>query len=257
MNKNKMKQKVRQPTAMTVLATVVGVDQVTPLVRRLTFGGEALKAVVANGAFAEPAAWVKLFAPLCHGRAYSIRQQNRATGTIDIDFVLHSHDEQRATTVSAWAEAVAVGTEVLLSYPARGGFTVNRFAKWLWMAADATALPALQSVLADLPLGLDVRVMVFANGVAERQALVTKAELTETWLYPQEEAYEAALKQVLADAAHLAGQGQVWLAGESNWVKNWQLYWLRERGLTPKDILARGYWKQGEADYKDQRLLVS
>ncbi|MBP6345300.1 MAG: siderophore-interacting protein [Neisseriaceae bacterium] len=252
-----MQKNTHQPKAQVVMAEVMGSADITPLVRRLTFGGEALKAVIASGAFSEPAAWVKLFPPLCHGRAYSIRQQDINAGTIDIDFVLHSQHDLAAITVSAWAEQVTIGTEVRLSYPARGGFTVNRFAKWLWMAADATALPALQSVLADLPLGLDVRVVVYADSPAERQPLDTKAELSESWLYPQDSTYVVDLNQVLAQAGRLQGQGQVWLAGESNWVKNWQIYWLREGGLAAKDILAQGYWKQGEADFKDQRLLAS
>lgn len=252
-----MNKKIRKPSPTMVMAQVMSVSDVTPLVRRLTLGGELLKVVVQSGAFSEPAAWVKLFPPLCHGRAYSVRQQDLAAGTIDIDFVLHDQQAPEAVTVSAWAGQVTVGTELLLSYPARGGFTFNRFAKWLWMAADATALPALQSVLADLPLGLDVHVVIYADKPSERQPLETKAELFETWLYPTAETYPQALSQVLAETIQLEGQGQVWLAGESNWVKNWQLYWLRERGLTPKDILAHGYWKQGEADFKDQRLLAS
>lgn len=252
-----MKAQVAKLKPMKVMAQVVSITDVTPLMRRLTFGGEALKKVVVSGAFSEPAAWVKIFPHLCHGRAYSIRQQDVVAGTVAIDFVLHNQHQPEAGTVSAWAQHAMVGAEVALSYPARGGFTVNRFAKWLWMAADATALPALQSVLADLPLGLDVYVLIYADSIVERQQLQTKAELHEVWLYPNSQAYINGLGRVVTHADGLIVQGQVWLAGESNWVKNWQLYWLREKGLNPKDIHAQAYWKQGEADFKDKRLLVS
>jgi len=254
-----MNQSMSKPRPMKVMAQIVAMTDVTPLVRRLTFGGEALKAIVATGAFSEPAAWVKIFPPQCHGRAYTIRQLDTVAGTVDIDFVLHSQHQPDAVTVSAWVEQAYVGTEVALSYPARGGFTVNRYAQWLWMAADATALPALQSILTDLPLGLDVYVLVYARHLTERQPLMTKAELHETWLYPNSRGYVGALKTVTAHAYALAkaSQGQVWLAGESNWVKNWQLYWLREQGQTPNRLCAQGYWKQGEADFKDKQLLAS
>lgn len=253
-----MRQFIAKPPPMTFMAKVVAVTQVTPGVRRLTIGGDDLATIMATGALATPGAWVTLFPCHGHGRDYSIRQQNVVAGTIDVDIVLYPPQLAAGKTVSAWATQVVVGAEVRLLLPAEAPtFSLNRFARWLWLAADETALPALQSILADLPLGLDVHVLVLASGITERQALSTKAELNEVWLYRDSSTYVKELTKVVTHADALEGYGQVWLAGAAQWVKNWQVYWLREHGQRPEDLYAQGYWQQGQAGFKDQQRMVS
>lgn len=240
-----MHQSLSKPSPMAVMANVMAITQITPEVRRLTFGGEGVAALQATGALAMPGAWVTLYPFHGHGRDYSIRQQDVAAGTIDVDFVLHTPQLAIGKTVSAWAAQAVRGEAVRLVLTASPAFTLNRYAKWLWMAADESALPALQSILADLPLGLEVHVLVFANGLSTRQVLATKAELHEVWLCQSSSTYVKALTQVVADADALQGYGQVWLAGAAQWVKNWQVYWLREHGQRPQDLYAQGYWQPG------------
>jgi len=48
------------------------------------------------------------------------------------------------------------------------------------------------------------------------------------------------------------GAGQVWLAGESSMVKGLRSYWLEQRGLERAAVQAKGYWKQGEADFRSR-----
>ena len=238
----------RQPQ---IVAQVVAARTVTPHMRRLTLGGPTLHTLLSTDGIDAPAAWVKIFPPGREGRAYTVRHVDRAAGTLDIDFVLHGDERHDDGSVSAWARQAAIGAGLGIAGPRHGGFALQADARWLWLAADASALPAIQRILETLPADLDVHVLALVGDARERQPLPTRARLQETWLYADAPGadIDALLADVFDRARRLGHDGQVWIAGESGLVRHWRSLWSP---LTPAQLSAKGYWKHGERDHRDR-----
>jgi len=235
-----------------VNATVVEARQITSLMRRLVLGGPEVAAWLSADGHAAPAAWVKLTAPGCDGRGYTIRALDRASGTSQIDFVLHADEHgQDHGTVSGWARTARPGDAVSLSGPRSGGFALQPDTQWVWLAADATALPAVQSILATMPAGMPVFALLAVHDEHEHQDIATHARLQTVWRYQLEPAH--ALRE--ADPVHQTiaqwrDTGQVWMAGEADWVRGWKQYWTQQRRMDSARISGKGYWKLGARGHR-------
>jgi len=236
-------------------AIVAAVETVTPLMRRITLHGADVAAFLGQAGVDAPAAWIKLFVPMAApavgevGRAYTIRSLDRAAATLTVDFVLHVGGH-----VSAWAAQARPGDVLSFGGPRDGGFSLLPDTRWLVLAGDETALPAIQSILAQLPAGLKSFVVVAVDNPGERQAIHTLADPVVIWLARSDVSLQrAGLHAVMAELMLPAnGAGQVWLAGESSMVKGLRSYWLEQRGLERAAVQAKGYWKQGEADFRSR-----
>lgn len=197
--------------------------------RPLALGGPDVAAWLSTAGVDAPAAWVKLTAPECEGRGYTIRALDRAAGTLQIDFVLHADEHgQDHGTVSGWVRTARPGDEVGLSGPRSGGFALLPDTRWVWLAADATALPAVQSILATMPAGMSIFALPAVHDEHKQQNTVTHARLQTAWRHQLEPAH--ALREadpVLQTIAQLRGTGQVWMAGEADWVRGWKQYWTQ------------------------------
>jgi NADPH-dependent ferric siderophore reductase len=88
----------------------------SPLMRRITFGGDGLAELGAT----PPARWIKLFLPTGKGeeagRAYTIRRYHVAAREMEVDFVIHGDGP-----ASRWAERASLGEVIAFGGP-RGGF---------------------------------------------------------------------------------------------------------------------------------------
>lgn len=241
-----------QPRLVRAEARVLAALDLTPRMRRLTFGGSALGPLLDADAGAAAASWVKVFVPGRAGRAYTIGHIDRVTGRLDIDFVLHSGDLDDGS-VSAWARSARPGAVVGMAGPRAGGFTLLPDTRWVWLAGDASALPALQSILARLPSGMHAHVHIAVEDERERQPLATPALLHETWHYATRpgEPRRAHPTGEAQDLRHGGEPGQVWIAGEASAVKAMRTRWLDEQGMEPRRVNSKGYWKLGERDHRD------
>lgn len=233
-------------------AHVLAADDLTPLMRRLTFGGSTLRPLIDVDGIDAAATWVKVFVSGREGRAYTVRNIDRGTGILDIDFVLHGNDGDDGS-VSAWARFAQPGEVVSIAGPRDGGFSLQPDAHWVWLAGDASALPAVQSILERLPSGISAHVHIEVEDEAERQQLRTPAFLYETWHYstPPSDKQGQNLASILSNLRYPEGPGQVWIAGEASAVKTIRLHWLQNRGLDRRCVSAKGYWKTGEKDHRD------
>lgn len=234
-------------------ACVLAAYDLTPRVRRLTFGGSALRSLVEVDGIEAAAPWVKVFVPGREGRAYTIRNIDCGTGRLEIDFVLHGTGGDDGS-VSAWARFAQPGEVVSMAGPRDGGFSLQPDAHWVWLAGDASALPAVQSILERLPSGMSAHVHIEVENEAERQQLRTPAFLYETWHYstPPSDNQSQHLASMLSNLRYPDGPGQVWIAGEASAVKAIRLHWLQNRGLDRRCLSAKGYWKTGEKDHRDE-----
>ncbi|GHU25497.1 hypothetical protein AGMMS50256_00020 [Betaproteobacteria bacterium] len=142
---------------------------ITPRMRRLALGGPDVVAWLKSDGVEFPAAWVKLRLDGRDGRGYTIRQVDKREGTIDIDFVLH-YDGPDNGTVSDWARFARPGDQVDIRGPRAGGFRLLPDSKWIWLAADACALPAAQAIMESLPAGVEVHALFVVHDNDERQS---------------------------------------------------------------------------------------
>ncbi|CUR72882.1 Iron import ATP-binding/permease protein IrtA [Achromobacter xylosoxidans] len=215
-----------------------------PHMRRLVVGGQELQEIFDDPVVSAPAAWVKLFPPGIPGRAYTISSVDFNARTLALDFVVHG---DQPATVSTWARDVQAGATLEIAGPRDGGFSLLPDTRWIWLAADATALPAVQNIIESLPEGLSGRAVLKALAEAQPQPISSKSSLDVRWVDTAEAG---------GDMGEVGGDfdpalAQVWLAGESSWIKGWKAYWTGTVGLEPRRVAAKGYWKAGEIDYRD------
>ncbi|ODP35408.1 siderophore-interacting protein [Pandoraea sp. ISTKB] len=243
---------LRSASRTRVNAIVLRATLLTPKMRRLVLGGPELAAWLESVDAHSAAAWIKVFPPGRSGRAYTIRRVDEQARTLDIDFVLHGDDRDDGS-VSAWARTVQCGDQVDIAGPRDGGFTLQRDTKWVWLAADASALPAAQSILERLPHGLPVTALLVVDDEQERQLIRSPARMHVQWRYrrtpPLAMTADDPIRTEHPRAAD--GPGQVWMAGEAVWVKQWRSYWLEREHVDPQRVACKGYWKPGAQDHRD------
>ncbi|MGY2064820.1 siderophore-interacting protein [Blastococcus sp. SYSU DS0619] len=240
--------------------TVVAVTDVTPSVRRVTLSGDA--AVVAA---AGPT--VNLLVPRVddpdprwpgiqrdgrivwpegsHGvalRSYTARRQDPAVGELDIDFVLHGDGP-----AAAWAAAARPGALLGIAGAAS---LAERPARWLLLAADETALPAVSRILAAAPPGTAGVALLEVARPAEEQQLAAPPGVELRWLHrgatPPGES--ALLVDAVAALDRPAGEDVfAWVGAESAAVRAIRADLRGRWGLGRAQHHAIGYWRRGRA----------
>jgi NADPH-dependent ferric siderophore reductase len=240
--------------------TVASVTDATPSVRRVTLSGTAA-AVTAAGPtvnllvpqVADPAPrWPHVardgrivWPDGAHGvslRSYTARRQNPATGTIEIDFVLHGDGP-----AAAWAAAAAPGALLAV---AGAGALGERPAGYLLLAGDETALPAISRILDEAPPSTRGLALVEVAGPAEEQRLATPDGMTVRWLHrnglvPGE---STLLSDAVAGVERPDGEDLfAWVAAESGAVRTIRADLRSRWGLGRAQHHAIGYWRRGRA----------
>ncbi|MDR5752613.1 MULTISPECIES: siderophore-interacting protein [unclassified Caballeronia] len=242
----------RRSPRLRVSAIVLQTLEITPRMRRLVLGGPDLRAWIESDGVREAAAWVKVFPSGREGRAYTIRHVDDAAGTVDIDFVLHGEFNDSGS-VSDWARTARRGDQVDIAGPRNGGFFLLPDSKWVWIAADASARPAAQSIMERLPHGIRTVAVIDVHDDEEQRQLVQSPERLHLqwhhWRQRTNTLEEADL--LLARINGLDGPGQVWMAGEAEWVRSWRTFWLEHRKLDRHRLSSKVYWKIGTRDHRD------
>ncbi|RZU33363.1 siderophore-interacting protein [Blastococcus saxobsidens] len=240
--------------------TVVAVTDVTPSVRRVTLSGEPT-AVAAAGPT------VNLLVPRVedpdpewphiqrdgrivwpqgsHGvalRSYTARRQDPAAGEVDIDFVLHGDGP-----AAAWAAAARPGARLAVAGAAS---LAERPARWMLLAGDETALPAISRLLAAAaPETVGVAFLEVA-GPEEEQQLAAPAGIELHWLHRGPTAPGHSTLLVDAVAALDRPQGDdlfAWVGAESATVRAIRADLRARWGLGRAQHHAIGYWRLGRA----------
>lgn len=244
---------------MTVLET----RQVTPLMRRITLGGDNLARFAAGGLH------VRLLLPGEHGatpawpvtgedgrprwpdgaarphaRVYTLRRIDAAAGEVDIDFVLHEGDHPGA----GFARHAAPGERVGMTGPG-GGFIPQ--ADWMLLAGDETALPAVARILERLPAATRAVVRMEIADPAEEQPLPTAADLDLQWLHRG--CAPAGTTTLIEDAVGAIAWPEAdrsvfaWAGCEHRSFRALRGHLRGERGLERESHLVAAYWRFGVA----------
>lgn len=225
-------------TAETHELTVVAATDLTPLMRRITLGGDSLATFACV-----PGQDVVLHLVDDSGngvrRRYTIRNLDNRTRRFDLDFVLHGHGPG-----AAWAANVAVGSRLQVFGP-RGKVAMSD-AGWQLFLGDESALPGIAEMAGALPASSSGVAIIEVNDPNERQPI--PGPLDVRWLFRDGEpaGTTTSLDESLHDLLLPAVDRHAFVFGESRVVRRLRDA-LQARGLGAAELTAKGYWNLGRA----------
>ena len=239
---------------------VLHVHRLSPGMIRVTFTGDALEGFEWRG----PAGHLKLTVPeeglreapmpapdgprSPFMRTYTPRRFDASLRELDVDLVLH--DEGPA---GKWATHAQKGDRLVVMGPGPG-YKIDADAQWFVLAGDETALPAIETILEELPAQARAKVYVEVTNHREARPLQSAASIEVRWLSRGEDFREAGkpLEAALRAQGSLpAGAGRIYVGCEAGAMRRIRDYYLNERGVERNTLVVRGYWKLGAANPSD------
>jgi NADPH-dependent ferric siderophore reductase len=227
------------------------VERLTPQLTRVVAAGDlqSWKAEIPGGHF-------KLFVPddgaegggEGAGRAmrtYTARACDPEAGLLTIDFAIHA--EGPATS---WAKTARPGEELQISGMARPGYAPGEGAQSTVFIADQSALPAVAAIAEALPVGYRALALIEIPAETERIELDTAADLQLEWIIESGAPCERLVAAALA-LAPLEGQVEYWVGCEADAMRAIRRNLVHERGVNPRALHTRAYWKQSVANHPD------
>ena len=229
---------------------VLRVTNLTPRMRRITVGGAELAGFLSQGAddhikllFAttpeEHAALQTMVlgakgdGPKPAMRDYTPRRIDLPAGELDIDFVLHGDGP-----ASTWAAQAAPGQSLYIGGPRSSTIVPDSFDSYL-LIGDETAIPAIARRLEELPAGRRVLAVVEVEDVAERQPLLSAADVEVIWV----ERHNSQLTDVVSKLTLPAGTLYSWVATEASLSRKLRRILLDEHKVDDKALKVAGYWR--------------
>ncbi|MEV7104766.1 siderophore-interacting protein [Streptomyces atroolivaceus] len=246
---------------------VTGVERPTPRTARVTFTGEALPELMED----RPDQQMKLCFPRSgqrvprlpeqdaddtYGmrwyeaylaipeaerpwmRGFTVRAYDRARNAMTVDFVLHGDTGPAAR----WGRAARTGDVLGMVGPSSAYARPLPASEWLLLAGDETALPAVATLLADLPAGMRAYVYGEVADADEEQEFASAADLTVHWVHRDQGG--SLVDAVRAAALPGDGAGAAWLAGEAGAIRALRRHLVEDRRLPKEAVEFSGYWRR-------------
>ncbi len=237
------------------------VERPTPGCVRVTLAGEELKGFEMRG----PASHIKVLfgspgqkgpalpqwgaegAILTEGqqmppsRTYTPRSYDAASNELVVEFMLHGDG-----LAASWAKSAKAGDEVAVTLPG-GAYTVEP-ADWYLIGGDESALPAIETILEELPDASRAQIIVEVEGPGEERPLPAPHV---TWLHRKGAAPGRRLEEAIRALEMPSGDGRVWVGCEAGVMRDIRKHLLLDRGLDRSAIHTHGYWKQGTSNHPD------
>lgn len=247
--------------------SVLSARNVTPRMRRITLAGDSLERFARHGMHVRlllrpnpdtDVVWPVMAADGRQSwpegerpvpRVYTLRRIDVATGTVDIDFVLHEGDDMPGAGFGAEAKP---GDLVGMTGP--GGGTLKAAPSYLFLG-DETALPAIGRQLEELPDGAMARAYVEIADDAERQDIAVKPGVDLIWL-PRDGKPAGSTDNLLEALRNIpdAFWGEdpyVWAGCEQSTARAIKAH-LKDAVQLPKGrSVVASYWKLGHAGEAD------
>jgi NADPH-dependent ferric siderophore reductase len=212
---------------------VVRVESRSPGFRRIVVAGESLAGFV-SASFDDH---VKLFIDTGAAepvrRDFTPRRHDAAAGELTLDFALH--DDGPA---SDWAAHARPGDALTVAGP-RGSFIIPADFDWHLLVGDASALPAIERRLEELPAGTHALVLLRLDA-ADRRPLASAATLRVQHVDNDDALIDAVRALTLPP-----GEGYAWCAGEAATMASLRRVLVDEKGHDRHAIRAAAYWKRG------------
>ena len=177
-------------------------------------------------------------------RTYTPRRFDVASGTLELQFVLHG-----VGPASEWAERARVGDKLAVAGPG-GRFALDEAAVDWWIAADESAIPALGTLLDALPSSATARIHIEVAGPGDEIEMPSPAKTSITWHHRHQNAWGAALLDAAASDG-IDRNARVWVACEAAAMRAIRRRFIAERPIQPAFMVTRGYWRVGEQNHPD------
>ncbi|QWF16993.1 siderophore-interacting protein [Lysobacter capsici] len=256
--------RVRHPLKVRLLR-VTRVESVTPYLRRIVLGGDALADFVSASfddhvkvLFPEPGQDrpnMPTIGPngfvFADGtsrpavRDFTPRRFDPQRRELELEFALHD-----AGPATAWARQAQVGHYLGIGGP-RGSRVISAGFDWHVLIGDDTALPAIARRLQELPSTARAIVVVEVDDPSARIDFLATAALDAHWCYRNgsdpngDPPLLRAVRELQWPQGERVGEGYVWAAGESSVIRAVRQHLLAERGVDKSRLHAAGYWKRG------------
>ncbi|WP_446744444.1 siderophore-interacting protein [Silvibacterium acidisoli] len=240
MQKHEITKVRREPVRRTL--TVAAKEFLTPRMLRIRFRSEELEGFDSPS----PDDHIKLFFLSAEGeevrRDFTPRAWDVATGTFTIDFALHQHGP-----AADWARNAKDGDTVQIAGP-RGSTVVPDDFDWYLLIGDACAIPSFSRRLQEMRANVPVFTYILVDGWEDKQVLETKADRQQHWLLRGESSsHDAeAIRTELDKQEFPAGDGYVWVAGETEFSREIYNYLIEKCGHSEQWIKAAAYWTRSE-----------
>jgi NADPH-dependent ferric siderophore reductase len=239
--------------------TVKKVEPVSPHMVRVTFTGDELASFAGSG----PASHIKLMLPKPGEteiampdpdgprptmRTYTPRRFNADTRELDVEFFVHGEGP-----ASTWASRAEVGHKLIIAGPGRS-YAVDEQAPWFILAGDESAIPAIATILEQLPPTTEAIVFIEVSDPAEERPLITLARASIQWIKRQDANPASAGSELETAIRHIGfpvGAGRIYVACEAGAMRRIRKHILQERNFDRSYLVTRGYWKLGSTDHPD------
>jgi len=228
--------------------TVQTIEALGPNMRRITFSCDDLS----DFNSASPDDHIKLFFPVPGEekplmRDYTPRRFDIAAGVLVIDFALHE-----AGPATQWAIGAAPGDTLPIGGP-RGSAVVPDDFDWYLLIGDETALPSIGRRTEELRENVPVITAVVVDGPDSEQVFAAKSAWQGLWAHrggAQSGGKDDAARLIaaLGGVDLPAGEGFVFIAGETEMARAVKSYVVDTLGHRREWVKAAGYWTRGEAD---------
>lgn len=257
-------------------AEVMRTRQLSPHMRRITFGGPDLAGCASAGldqriklflpqqGQSEPdvptgADWFTEYRAMPDDRrpfmrTFTIADLRVAEHEMDVDFVLHGGHGDESGPASRFAAAAQPGDRVailgpdvrhspIVGYEYQPGADTD----WTLLAGDETALPAIAAILSTLPADRQALVFLEVESAREMRPLDCASNVHVTWLSRggAPAVGGGLLCEAITRTTFPTGRPYAWLASESSAVVGLRRHLVNERGVDKKDVYFAGYWLLG------------
>ncbi len=216
------------------------IQRVSPGFLAITFTGESLASFVSLSFDDHVKLMLTDTSGTTHRRDFTPLRFDLQRRELTLEFALHD-----AGVACEWARQAKVGDSAIIGGP-RGSMIIPTDYDWHLLAGDASALPAIQRRLEELPNGSTALVLVHVSQAADQRVFQSKAKLQVTWLETAD-----ALVQALRDVHIPQGAGFIWCAGEAASMTQVREAMLANRQIPRESARISAYWKAGAADFHE------
>lgn len=177
-------------------------------------------------------------------RNYTVRDFDRASGRLDIDFVIHDADPAHSGIAAPWAARLPIGDRVALIDQGCGYRPVPD-AKRVLLVGEETALPAILGILRKLPEETVGHAIIEIPHDADRQPVAAPRGVEVSWLTREPDAQPgaAALAELRGLPPLPEGQISAFVAGEQKLASGGRRHLVAERGIDKAAVDFCGYWR--------------
>lgn len=180
-------------------------------------------------------------------REYTPLAWDAEAGWLEVEFAVHGD----AGIAAPWAATAPPGSVIGVGGPRGSMVIAGRPDSW-FLAGDETAVPAIRRFTAHMDQEATGRILIEVADAAHELTIAAPAGVTVAFVHRGGAFPGTALAAALDDlSASDRPDGDLFgfVAAEQGIVKTGRRLLLDRWGVAPDQVVVKGYWKSGEAEY--------